>query len=420
MNILHLVAGEKDGGATRGAYWLHLALRELGVQSTMLSSSVARFEDDSVVSVAGTPRQRLKLAVSRRLGQLPLKLYPHRKGLIFSTGLGGAEVTKHPAFRRADLIHLHWVTGLVKTSSLSSMNKPVVWTLRDMWPFTGGCHYALDCERYREACGRCPQLGSTAEHDLSRLLYRRKAHNLPEHLRVIGISRWLSGCAERSGVFRDHRVSTISNNVDTDVFTPIDKSVARRALGLDQDEKVILVGARNVADFYKGFDLFLEALPGLAGLNIRLLSFGRTSVDIPEYPGIAMTHLGFLSDALALRLAYSAATVFVAPSRMEAFGKTIVEAMACGTPVVCFDATGPKDIVRHQRSGYLARAFSASDLVQGVRWVLERPAEAYEALCAFARDEATSRFDARVIARAYLEVYEEMLGIGPVIERKAG
>ncbi len=99
----------------------------------------------------------------------------------------------------------------------------------------------------------------------------------------------------------------------------------------------------------------------------------------------------------------------VAPSRMEAFGKTLVEAMSCGTPVVCFNATGPKDIVEHLVSGYLAEPFSPTDLAQGIEWVLDQTGEKYADLCHNARARAQQCFDSRVVAKKYLALYQEAL-----------
>ncbi len=192
MKILHLVAGELNGGAARGAYWLHKALRDLGVDSTILTNARDNLGDDSVISLAESTLGRLKFSVLSRLGRLPLKLYRKRKALIFSTGLDGVDLTRHSAYQSADLVHLHWINGLMSLRSLRNLKKPMVWTLRDMWPATGGCHYSMECERYVEGCGKCPQLGSTRERDLTRRVVRYKRASIPEDVQVIGISRWIS------------------------------------------------------------------------------------------------------------------------------------------------------------------------------------------------------------------------------------
>lgn len=259
----------------------------------------------------------------------------------------------------------------------------------------------------------CPQLGSNRERDLTRVVIQRKQKSLPRHLRVIGLSRWLSDRARESALLGKLPIATIGNSIDTQAFTPMKKTLARQALGLAEDRKVLLVGAQNIASAYKGFDLFLESLEKLDKDAVQVLLFGKRTASIPESLGIRSTNLGFLADLIALRLAYSAADVFIAPSRADAFGKTLVEAMSCGTPVACFDATGPRDIVEHQSNGYRAKPFSASDLASGIEWILGRTPDDYQRLCDNARMRAEQRFDSRVIAEQYVALYRDMLGAGP-------
>ncbi len=409
MRVVHLVSWDLRGGATLGAYWLHQAQRDLGVDSTILTNGEVTFDDDSVISLAGTNFAKLKLAVLRRLAQIPVRAYRNRQRRMFDTGFDGIDFTRHPAYTSADLVHLHWVNGMVSTGALGKVKKPVVWTLRDMWPFTGGCHYSMECEQFMEGCGRCPQLGSNCERDLSRLVVRHKQAAIPEDIHIIGISRWLSECARSSEVFRHCRVSTISNNVDTRLYSPLPKDQARQALGLDQGKKIVLIGAQDVTGFYKGFDLFLQALKSLRKENVHVVIFGRSSDSDLDSLGVHSTSLGYMSDTESLRMVYSAADVFVAPSRMDAFGKTLVEAMLCGTPVVGFNATGPKDIVEHRTTGYLAEPFNPQDLALGIEWVLDQPPEAYAEMCNSARARALKRFDSREIARQYVDLYREVL-----------
>jgi len=122
--------------------------------------------------------------------------------------------------------------------------------------------------------------------------------------------------------------------------------------------------------------------------------------------GFGYKNFGFLYDLVSLRLLYSGADVFVAPSIMDAFGKTIAESMACGTPVVCFDVTGPKDIVTHKIDGYLAKPFDTDDLANGIEWIINN--EDYDKLCRNAREKVLREFDSKVVARKYIKLYEEV------------
>lgn len=409
MKILHIVAGELNGGAARGAYWLHRALRDLGLESRILGNARDIDGFEAVESLADSAPRKVQLALARRLGKAPIRLYRGRRNMDFNTGFDGIDISRLAAYADADLVHLHWVNGVVGVRSLRKLDKPVVWTLRDMWPMTGGCHHSLECDRYMAACGRCPQLASTREHDLTRLVLRRKQKALPTHMHIVGISHWMSECARKSSLFRSLPVTTIANNVDTRAFTPVEKAIAKQRLGLVDDRKVLLVGAQNVSNAYKGFDLFLDALKQLDKGKVQVLLFGKRTASIPDSHGIPSTNLGFLGETTALQVAYSAADVFIAPSRADAFGKTLVEAMACGTPAVCFDATGPKDIVEHGVDGYRAKPFSATDLAGGINWVLSRTQGDYRSLCDNARMNAERKFDSRVIAKRYVALYRDVL-----------
>ena len=409
MKILHLVSGPISEGAARGAYWLHRGLVGLGVDSFLLNNSREQYQDVSVASLADTSARKIKSMLLPQLGGAPKYFYRKRKPWIFNTGFEGFDFTKHPHFEAADVIHLHWINGLVAMRTLRKIGKPIIWTLRDMWPFTGGCHYSMECNRYELGCGQCPQLGSSYTRDLSRLVVSNKRRSLPKDMRIVGVSDWLSDCARRSTLFQEFQIQTISNNIHSEEYFPVESEKARDVLGLPKNKKIVLIGAKSVDDFYKGFDLLIAALSQVKTENIHVVLFGLSSPEIVASMPFPLTELGFLSDTISLRLAYSAADVFIAPSRMDAFPKTPAESMACGTPVVCFDATGLADIVEHKVTGIKATPFDALDLARGVDWVLSLSPTRQQQIRAQSRERAKSQFDSKVIAAQYLKVYEEML-----------
>ena len=224
---------------------------------------------------------------------------------------------------------------------------------------------------------------------------------------LVGISPWLSEKAKESSVFSSFTVRTIFNNINCQDFVPVDKRVAREILGIHTNKKIVLTGAMDSKDYYKGFGNYLEAIRKLDKERVFLLFFGRLHDSEVNHLGFEWKNLGLLSNDILLKLAYSAADVLVAPSLMEAFGKTIAESMACETPVVCFDATGPKDIVDHKINGYKARLADSGDLCLGIEWVIGHPH--YKDLCIQARQKALSTFDSSVIARQYVELYQSVL-----------
>jgi glycosyltransferase involved in cell wall biosynthesis len=408
MNVLHIVAGDINGGAARGAYWLHQGLRAIGVDSQVFTNSQDTHNDPSVITTSRSKKDKVISVLRSQADGSVANLYRRRQSGLFSTGLIGVDFSRSAEYKAADIVHLHWINGgFVNMKHLAKVDKPIVWTMRDMWPMTGGCHYTMGCDKYMQACGQCAHLGSNSERDLSRFVHNRKARLLPKSIKLVGISEWLSDQARKSGLFRDFDVRTISNNVDCSEFFPLDKAIARQLLGLNTSKKIVLCGSTNANDPYKGFGKYLEALDHLDPEEYHLCFFGKLDTKIANALRFEYTSFGFLHDSISLRLVYSAADVFVAPSVMEAFGKTLTEAMACGTPVVCFDATGPKDIVTHQNDGFKATPFEPASMAEGIRWVTHH--DNYQGLRQRAIEKVQQQFDSLVIARQYQQLYQEAL-----------
>ncbi len=410
MKIMHIIAGNLDRGAAKGAYWLHQGLIDLGIDSFVWTNSETIIEDDKIVSPNRSKKDKLFNFIRAQLDSQIQVFYPKRKRAIFSSGFFGFDFTKVKEYKEADIIHLHWINGgFVNIKHLSKIAKPMVWTLRDMWPLTGGCHYSMECENYKNGCGKCMQLNSKSSLDLSKIILNRKKKYIPKDLKIIGISQWLSLKAKESEIFKEFDIRTISNNINTRDFFPVEKSLAKKILGLNTNKKIILTGAQNLKDFYKGPSEFLNLIRLLDRDKYFIVFFGKLDKSIVselDNIGLEYKSFGFLYDSISLRLVYSASDVFVATSLMEAFGKTLAESMACGTPVVCFDATGPKDIVTHKIDGYKARAFEVEDLYNGIKWIVDSPS--YNEFSKNARDKVLKEFDNTVIAKKYIKLYEEI------------
>ena len=408
MKILHIVAGDLNGGAARGAYWLHSGLKELNIDSKIFTNSKITLGDNSVVTINNSKKRKAINIIRGQLDNLFPLFYRKRKIIIFSSGFFGVDFTKTNEYKEADIVHLHWINGsFVNIKHLGKIEKSIVWTMRDMWPMTGGCHYAMECDKYKTGCGNCEQLNSHSSYDLSKFILNRKKKYLPKDMKIVGISHWLSDEAKKSELFKDYDVRTISNNIDSKEFFPVDKDIARKILGIKSSKKIILVGSTNLKDFYKGFDKYLEAIKQLDKEKYFLCFFGNVDKNVVSDLGFEYKSFGYLNDNISLRLVYSCANVFVAPSLMDAFGKTIAESMGCGTPVVCFDATGPKDIVTHKVDGYKAESFKSDDLSSGIEWILNN--KNYKELCQKVRNKVVREFDSVVAAKKYIELYEEIL-----------
>jgi len=412
MRVVRLSTIDIGGGAARGSYALHRELLRQGVDSILVVEQKTS-TDPTVIGDVGHGR-RLLNKVRHRLDRVPLRIYPEREGGYFSLSAVPGSVVRRVRALAPDLVHLHWVgASFVRPEDLRRFGVPVVWTLRDMWAFTGGCHYSMGCRRFEQSCGFCPQLGSKYERDLSRWLWSRKRHNWDGiALFPVGISGWIGEQAQASSLFRGCDVTVINNAIDVEFWRPMPRKFARKTLSLPEDRKVLLFIALNVQDPRKGFSYFVDACRVLArgelGDRLHAVVVGASAADVRTDLGIPTQFVGSLTDDELIRDAYAAADVTVVPSLEEAFGKTAAESLACGTPVVCFDATGLADVVDHQLTGYRAIPFESGDLANGVRWVL-RSEDRWRALSQAAHNVAKERFSLKLRGRDYIDLYESVL-----------
>ena len=257
MRIVHISGGDISNGAARGAYWLHKGLLKLGVDSYFLIPRVTGTDLKNVYILDRTIKDKISAKLIPFLNKLPLWLYNKR---AISTNFFGRNLLKHPVLKKADILHLHWITNVVSLNFFSRWRIPIVWTFRDMWPFTGGCHCTLKCQSFKEGCGKCPELGSNKRFDLSYLVVQLKRRYFKKNfLYPVAISKWLAHMAKESFLFKDFEVNLIHNGVDTEIFAPIEKKIAKQILNLPLDKKIILSGAGYDAP-WKGFDKLLRAI----------------------------------------------------------------------------------------------------------------------------------------------------------------
>src|SRR5688572_1175949 len=278
LRVLHVTLSDW-GGAGMACLRLHRALGPLNIDSRVL----VRKSDGNHEGVYTASPQQSRWRT--RIDRLPLLRYPNRK--IFAWwSVNWLNSGPRPDFAdwTPDLIHAHWIgDGYLPIDWLASTGKPFVWTMHDMWPFTGGCHYSGDCDRFRKGCGTCPQLGSHDPHDLSSRSATRKtkAWGLAKGV-FVSPGPWLAETAKESAVLKNARIEVIPNGIDGELFKPGDRAEARKKLSLPQGEHIVLTGAVGaVRDERKGFQLLTAALrtchaAGRAQ-NWRLVVFGADS-----------------------------------------------------------------------------------------------------------------------------------------------
>jgi glycosyltransferase involved in cell wall biosynthesis len=414
MKVCLLSNSDGRGGAYAAVYRLHQGLRDTGTDSTLLVSDKTR-DDYTVLS----PTNKLIKGWTKLIpgvDHLPLTSYTQRERTPYSIQWLPDRLVSRVTQINPDIINLHWINaGFLQIETVAKFRQPLVWTAHDMWPFTGGCHYSGECNKYTQSCGYCPQLKSQQDWDISRWVWWRKAKAWKNiNLTIVTPSHWLADCAGKSSLFQNLRVEVIANGLDIQRYKPLEKNLARNLLGLPQDKQLILFGALSpTSDHRKGFHLLRPALKKLSQSPIlqeklELVIFGssepKESIDV----GFKTHYLGRLNDDISLAIAYSSADVMVVPSIQEAFGQTASESLSCKTPVVAFNVTGLRDIVEHQKNGYLAHPYDIEDLAQGINWVLE-DTERYNQLCIQARQKVEREFTLELQAEKYLDLYSDIL-----------
>lgn len=424
MKVVHISTHDVAGGAARAASRVHEGLLGIGVDSTMLVAVRAgRAPGVELVQI-----DRSLVARVRRRGRKMRRIADWQRHAAsvpagferFSddrTELGRDLVRQLPA---ADILHLHWVADLVDYGTFFPRignRTPLVWTLHDMNPMTGGCHYDAGCGRFTGRCGACPQLGSDEERDLSRRVWSRKQEALRSipsgNLHIVTGSGWLAEEAQRSTLLRRFPVSTFHYGIDADVYRPRERVSARASLGIDPSARVLLFVADSLDNRRKGFSFLVDALKRLPpALPVCLVSIGRGAPEVPACRG-PVVHVGYVDDDTTLSTVYSAADLFVMPSIQEAYGQTALEAMACGTPVVGFEAGGIRDVIRDGETGLVVRTGDAEALASAVATLLGDPARLAR-MRARCREVVLTEHSMRSEAERYLALYEDLRSAGAI------
>ena len=415
MKIASLSTFDNQGGAARAAYRLHQGLNQIEVESWILCQSKFSQDPKAIGAKTSSGIEQAKTGLRLTLDQLPLKRYQNKSKQLFSPHWLPSKINDRIEKLNPDLLNLHWISaGYFKIEALAQFKQPLVWTLHDMWSFTGGCHYNEDCNKYTASCGACPLLGSKKEADLSRQIWQRKRKSWRDlNLTIVTPSRWLGDCAKSSSLFGDRRVEVIPYGLDLETYRPIDRATARKLLKLPQDKQLVLFLSLNAtSDRRKGFQLLQPALQQLSNSGwqdkLELMVVGASEPENPPELGFKAHYLGIMKDDLTLALAYSAADVFVAPSIQDNLPNTVLEATACGTPCVAFKIGGMPDMIEDRANGYLASPFETEDLAKGIGWVLE-DSERLQNMSAYARSKAEREFALEIQARRYQTLYREIL-----------
>lgn len=410
MNVLIVSTHDQQGGAAIAAYRLMEALNNNGASARMLTIE-KKSDNAKVVEVGNHTFNKVRFTAER--GVIYIQNGFSKKNLFdISLANTGVSITNHPEYKRADVIHLHWINqGMLSIREIGKIvasGKKIVWTMHDMWAFTGICHHAGQCNHFEKGCGMCPYLNNPSKHDISysTFLLKQAAYSQGS-IHFVACSNWLKELAVKSKLTTHHKVSAIANPINTELYKPNDKITLRKAMNLPTDKKIILFAAAKVSDKRKGIDYLVEASKIILNQkdnNILFLIAGGNSEEIIEQLALPAISVGYVVSADMPNI-YNVADLFVTPSLQENLPNTIMESMACATPCVGFNIGGIPEMIDHKQNGYVANYKDAQDLANGLMWVLQESAT--ETLSDNARNKVVTNYSEATIAKRYIEIYNK-------------
>lgn len=398
----------KRGGAAGVAQTLHRELNQLeGWESLFAYGRGPKAEGPGAIRFASQPEVYFHALLTRVSGIQGYGTWLSTKRLI--------RLIKR---WKPNVIHFHNIHGYYLDLSIAkaagNLGIPVVWTLHDAWPLTGRCSHFLDCERWRTGCGRCPHLREhpKAYFDSSAWMWPRKRRLLGGVWKpvIVTPSRWLADSV-REAFGESCRIEVIPNGIDTDVSRPLDREQARKELGLPSEKKIVLFAAANPAEERKGIRYFFEGLKYVQADNWMALAVGR-EIDTRKWlpPGVELRQLGYVKGNQAMAKVYSAADLYCITSLADNFPTTVLEAMACGTPVAGFRVGGIPEQVTED-CGQLVPPRDTKALGQAITALLGDD-ELRRTMGARCRERAVREYNLERFVGRYLSLYHELTGGG--------
>ena len=418
MKVVQLNTYDGNGGAGRACLRLNNALQANGANTkTIVYYKFGKHPKIDTFSkgIFAKAKALFNILAERYL----VKFYAKALKTPFSLQWFGQSIVGHPEVKSADIIHLHWINHGFLTpkllAELEILDKPVVWTFHDSNAFTGGCHVRYSCENFHQQCGNCPLLRSSNANDISHKNWLRKQKAYAQlNFHIVAPSQWMANSIKQSSLLGVRKVSVIPNTIEIDIFKPYVKAEAKKILKIPANHFVLMSGfmpSKN--DKHKGTDYLLAALnelaarPAIPNELVTLVIFGnKDEKNMPQFP-FKTIFLGTIAKDEHLAKCYAAADAFITPSLEDNLPNTVMESLACATPVIAFKTGGIPDMVKHLENGYLADYQSATDLANGMEWLFLHQDQA--ALQKEARGTILKRFAPNVVAAQHLALYQTLM-----------
>lgn len=415
--IAFVNTSDYNGGAAIACYRIFEAIVKKGIDATFFVQEKIT-QNNKVVNICNSIVSNKSNTLFLAFEKLHFYFFEKSKNIrfAFSTAIAGKKIYKRKDFRQHKIIHLNWFNqGFLSLKGLEKIlkNHKVVWTLHDMWAFTGGCHYNDDCFNFRKSCGNCKYLKNPRKNDISKKQFLQKKRIYENaNLVIVTSSQWLAEEAKTSTLFRSKKIYQIFTPMDLVKFKPIEKKEARKYFNIEEDKFVILFGAASLKDTRKGFKYLIEALNILKQQNnidedkIRIALFGKPNYELDKLINYKVVNLGFIKEFDEIVKMYSLSDVYVTTALQDNLPNTVMESISFAVPVVAFNIGGIPEMVKHKYNGFLAEIYSSEQIADGINWIYNSD---IEKISGNARNYAIEIFDENKIAEQYEKIYKSLL-----------
>lgn len=389
MNILQINTNDIRGGAAQVAYKLKNGLEKLGHQVSMFVGQ--KDSQDKNVSILNDKRslgQKIRKKLSYYLAD-DIDLFSSDK------------ILQTRQFKEADIVHCHnlhsYYFNLNTIKKISAL-KPIVWTFHDMWPITSHCAHAFD-GKVENGFFRCPSLDifpPIAWNNEKNLENKKREIYKNSDFTIVVPSDWLKQKVEKT-ILNDKPMSLIYNGIDTGVFKPYLKDKVRQELNLPFDKKIILTVAKGgLNNPWKGTEYASEVKRRFQ--NNKNIIFINVGTDVP-----------FIKDEDTLAKYYSAADVLLYPSIADNCPLVVIEAQACGLPVIGFETGGVPEIVKNGETGYIAKYKDVQGLYDFVNRLINNKVEENKKMGEKSVDKMKEQFTLDLMVEKYVQLYDKVI-----------
>jgi len=405
IKVLHINYSDNKGGAAIALERICKAQQELDINPKVIAAE--KYSNNNNVIGPNSTIEEIKWKILSSINRKLNNLENKRRYDSNSYNLIPNNFVKKINKIQCDIVNLHWIGGnLIPIKDLKKINKPIVWTLHDMWAYTGSEHYTKSL-RFAEGYNKNNKPKDSKGYDLEKYCWNLKKKFYPSNLKIITTSDWQFNNAKKSVLLKDKDLYKIPLPLDFSFWKPIEKKKCREILNLPENKKIILIGSERIDLERKGYLLLEKILNNLDKKNKILIIFGRNGNYLKEIKDIDKIFLDEISqNSIDLKTLYSASDLFLAPSIQESFGQTVLEASSCCLPTVCFSNNGISEIIDHKKNGYIAKESDIHDFNAGIDWCLENISQEKMKLNLNSLKE---KFSNEKIGKLYKEIYSKII-----------